>query len=61
MTLVPVKPCTACHISKPLASYYRYHRSRDGHLGICKRCFLARQAVYKAKRRAVNRWLWMTG
>lgn len=56
-----MKTCFTCGITKPLDSFYKYRRNKDGHLGVCKRCFLAKQAMYKRRNKAERRWLWMTG
>lgn len=55
----PTKRCTTCHQTKPLESFYRYHRNNDGHLGRCKACFLAARAKHQAQHHAGHRWLWM--
>jgi hypothetical protein len=56
-----MKTCHTCGVEKPLESFYKYKRNKDGHLGVCKRCFLAKQQMYKARKKAANRWLWTTG
>jgi hypothetical protein len=56
-----MKRCHACGVEKTLECFYKSARYKDGHLGVCKRCFLARQARYKATSNADNRWLWATG
>jgi hypothetical protein len=54
-----MKRCSTCGVEKSLESFYRYKRNKDGHLGVCKRCFLARKYELDGIRRAGHRWLWM--
>lgn len=54
-----MKRCSTCGVEKTLESFYHYKRNKDGHLGVCKRCFLIRKAENEGKRRAGHRWLWM--
>ena len=54
-----MKRCSTCGVEKSLESFYRYKRNKDGHLGVCKRCFLELRAKNEEKRRAGQRWLRM--
>lgn len=53
------KTCSACGETKSVDSFYRYKRHKDGRLGVCKRCFLARKKLNTQRRSVENRWLWM--
>lgn len=55
------KTCTKCGQRKPLESFYRNTRQkRDGRRADCIACFGKRVKLRDAKRRASNRWQWMT-
>ena len=41
---VQEKPCTGCHVTKPLADFYRSKKTADGHQGMCKACDAVRSA-----------------
>lgn len=53
------KACSKCGVEKTLESFYRYHKRKDGRLGVCKRCFLAAQKA-RAERNQ-GRWTWARG
>lgn len=59
--MTDTKRCTNCGLVKSLESFYRYHRNKDGRVSRCKRCFLLAKKYNTGARRAVARWLWMTG
>lgn len=46
-----LKICSSCGELKPVESFYRFHRSRDGRLGRCKSCFLAKRGGASRERR----------
>lgn len=52
------KTCSKCGVEKTLESFYRYHKRKDGRLGVCKRCFLAAQKARAELKQAHKRWLW---
>ena len=47
------KACTRCSEVKPFGDYYRDARKRDGHLGMCKACFLAGVKKYRENNKAL--------
>ena len=54
-----MKTCSKCGVEKPLESFYRYHARKDGHVGVCKRCWGLNLKRREQVRKASNRWLWM--
>lgn len=50
------KTCNTCRTEKPLRSFYRYRRNKDGRLNQCKRCFLEAAKRRKAERCINSAW-----